>query len=342
VGPSIDQGANEEVAKWAHTVLAAEPRGPEAAEAQIACLSWTAGALAHDGQHALAESLLDRAESTLQTLAGAELWAVLRFHYAKAILSASCGRLVKATREFELALAASDEAGDARTSCGVRVELSTSWMELGQPERAEELIRRALADSKQRSLATIEGFTLPALANVMIRTGRLDEAEPPLAETVELGNKAGSNWVLGLASLVWSALSYARHDWAEAERKARDAVKCFRGNRGPLPAALSALARALLAQGKTAEAFEAAREATDILEELGGTEFFESFVRLMIAETAMAVGDRSRARDAIGAARDRILQMAEQIAARDIRASFLSVAENARTLELAKAWAEAS
>jgi hypothetical protein len=64
---------------------------------------------------------------------------------------------------------------------------------------------------------------------------------------------------------------------------------------------------------------------------------------LTSAEAAMAVGDEDGARAAIRAARDRIVYQAEQIKSPEIRASFLSkVAENARTLELARAWGAAT
>jgi tetratricopeptide (TPR) repeat protein len=341
VGVLADQATRDEMVSFAKAALDATPLSPDAVEAQVACLSWTAGALTHDGHNALAVSLMERASTSFAALSAPNLWAVLRFHWAKAILHAALGNVMEAIEQFELALRACDEAGDTRNGCAIRVELSTNWTEVGQPERAEPLVRRALADAKQRSLGLIESFTLPALANVMIGQGRLDEAEAPLAEALEIATKAGSTWSLGLIHFVASTLAHARGNWAESERHARSATEYC--SRSPRPAALSSLARALLAQGRKAEAFEASQRATALLDELGSTEFFESFVRLMTAETRMAVGDEAGARLAIAAAQDRIVARAKRITATEFRESFLSrVADNARTLELATSWGELS
>jgi hypothetical protein len=102
------------------------------------------------------------------------------------------------------------------------------------------------------------------------------------------------------------------------------------------PTLLADLARILLAQGRAHEALIAAREAHDLLETLGGVEEGESLVRLMVAEALLANGERDAARDAIRAARERVLARAEKITDAEWRTSFLeNLPENARTLALA-------
>jgi ATP/maltotriose-dependent transcriptional regulator MalT len=246
---------------------------------------------------------------------------------------------MQAMPQLELALEAADEAGDVRTACNIRVELGYNWTEMGDPERAEGLIRRVLVDVKERSLATIEAFTLTNLGNILICLGRLDEAKSTLKRSLELADKQGSVWTTGLANFVFSTLAFVSGDFTESEHRARTAAENLRTSPGPRIGALSALARALLAQGRTAEAFDAALEAATLLETVSNTEFGESLVRLMNAETKMGIGDASGALVAIGAARDRLLERADKIADSGVRSSFLSrVADNARTLELARAW----
>jgi len=339
VAPAAEQCLIDEVQEWAKKALSAAPTTQQAAEAQLACLSWYGGALAHNGQPALAAALLERAETTLTGLPRREPWVALRFHYAKAIQLASAADHISAIQELELGLEAAEQAGDARTACSMRGDLAVNWIEMGDIERAEELLRRVLADAKERSLAAVEAFTLPDLGQILVRSGRLEEARSVLAHALTLAEKQGSAWVSGLANFSLSELAYVSGNIAESERCARSAADSLRTSPAWYVAALSAMARALLAQGRTGEAFDASREATALLEELGNTRFCESLVRLMAVETRMAMGDEIGARAAIRTASDRLLQRANRINDSRIRANFLTgVAENARTLQLAKEW----
>jgi hypothetical protein len=101
--------------------------------------------------------------------------------------------------------------------------------------------------------------------------------------------------------------------------------------------ALAALASALLGQGRAVEALASAREATALLESLGGIEEFESLVSVALVEALVAAGEIAEARKAAAAARARL--DARSIAIQDgaRRASFLGrVPENARIVELCR------
>jgi hypothetical protein len=100
--------------------------------------------------------------------------------------------------------------------------------------------------------------------------------------------------------------------------------------------ALGVLARALLADGASAEALAVAREAHRALVELGAVEEGESLVHLAHAESLLVEGCEAQGEEALGAARDRLLERAAAIGDAALRASFLeNVPENARTIELA-------
>jgi eukaryotic-like serine/threonine-protein kinase len=115
-------------------------------------------------------------------------------------------------------------------------------------------------------------------------------------------------------------------------------------NTPPLRApAMAVLARALigLGPGHAAEALDAAREALSTLESLDAIEEGESLVRLTYAEALAAAGDAAAAAAAIARARDSVFARAEGLRDPARRSRFLrDVPENARTVELARAWLE--
>jgi tetratricopeptide (TPR) repeat protein len=210
---------------------------------------------------------------------------------------------------------------------------------VGDYQRAELLLQQTLIDAKRRSLATVETFTLPDLGNALVGLGRLDEAREVLEEALRLAKYQGSTWGAALGHLFFSMLALVSGDLVGAEVHARSAAENAVTVPAPRSAALAALARALLAQGRNAEAFEHAQEAKALLDALGSSKYCESLVRLMNAETRMATGDDAGARAAIGTARDRLLERAGRITDAGMRTSFLTrVPDNVRTLELARDW----
>ncbi|HWO20542.1 MAG TPA: protein kinase [Kofleriaceae bacterium] len=106
------------------------------------------------------------------------------------------------------------------------------------------------------------------------------------------------------------------------------------------PGARATLAAIHLAQGRAVEALAAAEIAVARNAAMGGCGMFRgAFVRLAHAEALHATGAHEAARRAIAAARDRLFAIAGRIADPAYRQSFLEeVPENARTLELARAW----
>ena len=78
-----------------------------------------------------------------------------------------------------------------------------------------------------------------------------------------------------------------------------------------------------------------------LLEACGVTEEGVSLLYLVHAEALLATGDRASARAAIGAAREKLLSRSLKIGDPGLRATFLErIAENARTLALARAWVD--
>ncbi len=106
------------------------------------------------------------------------------------------------------------------------------------------------------------------------------------------------------------------------------------------PGVLGTLAWLHLAQGRAEEALAAAEDAIARGAAMGGYGVFRgAFVRLAHAEAQHAAGAHDAARRTIAGARARLLAIADRIPDPAYRRSFLEdVPENARTLELARAW----
>jgi hypothetical protein len=103
--------------------------------------------------------------------------------------------------------------------------------------------------------------------------------------------------------------------------------------------ALAARAHAQLALGDRAAAVADAEASVALLDELGEIDEGETIVRLVYAEALYENGEHIAARAAIERARDRVLALGNKIADPVLRETCLTrVPENARTLELARAW----
>ncbi len=102
---------------------------------------------------------------------------------------------------------------------------------------------------------------------------------------------------------------------------------------------LAILASVLLKNGRADRADNAAREAIQLLDALGGVEEGEAFIRLTFAESREALGDLAAAREAIQTARVRILERTAMIQDAQWKDTFVEqVRENVRTMELYRMW----
>ena len=139
----------------------------------------------------------------------------------------------------------------------------------------------------------------------------------------------------GVARTYLAKIALLSSDNPTAEREARAAVDLLHVAPGLKAGAEAVLARALLRQGRDAEALEAASSAHDTLEVLGALEEGESLVRLVYAEALGRAGTPEDYEHAVAWARERLLARARRISDSSWRDRFLhNVPDNARTLEL--------
>jgi hypothetical protein len=207
---------------------------------------------------------------------------------------------------------------------------------LGQPAPAERTLEAvAAADVSLGMASSLRRF---GLAWLYADRGALDQARALAAELGEYGRAQQLPMAEGRGRWVLAEVLRRTGELDAAEREILPAL----GMAVPLerPGALATLAAIRLAQGRAAQALAVAGEAMGGCAEMGGCGMFRgAFVRLVHAEALRATGAHAAARRAIAAARARLLEIAGRIADPSRWASFRErVPENARTLELARAW----
>jgi tetratricopeptide (TPR) repeat protein len=177
------------------------------------------------------------------------------------------------------------------------------------------------------------------LGIALARLGALDEGAQLVLEALEAFRRHGSRHMEAGAQVYLVSIHRLSGRLEEALAAAEAALEIAPREPAVRASALGALARARLDLGQPRPALSAAREAVKLVQQIGGVEEGESGIRLAYAEALWAVGQKRRAKKAIEAARDRLLERAERITHPAWRASFLErVPENARTLELYATW----
>jgi tetratricopeptide (TPR) repeat protein len=330
------QGKYPDVSRWAN-VASATRASVEARDAQLGCLIRAAGYLLPGGRYEASDAILERVAAETDGFATLQPAAAAKVHSVRALRALHFGDQPAAIALYEQAILAATAAGDARTAADLHGNLASTWADLGQFDQAEARLRQGLAEAERLELVYIRVWALLNLGTVLTAIGRLDEARRAITVAAEFGRRQGDQRLEGGSLMYLSTISYLSGDMPDAEHRARMASEIVPT---PLqPAALAALARAVLAQGRVDEALRHARKANELLAAIGHVEDYESLVRLVLPEALYAAGDMQAAREALRAAHDRLLERASKIASPDWRDSFLTrLRDNARTVRLAKDW----
>jgi predicted ATPase len=309
---------------------------PEVLPQAFASTSQAARQLFYAGRYPLAERLIvwmdEHAGSAKNPAVRASIHAA---HAVRALCSGDPSAYVEA---MDRAAKACDEAGDLRRACMERVNIGGVMMELGAYAEAVRALQDGLEVAQQLGIHTVVSAAKCNLGLALARQGRIEEAIRIEREAIEMCVAQSERRMEG-ASLIYLATIHAlAGDLEAAEREARRAVEVLSVAPPAKACALATLASALLARGLVAPALEHAEEAMALLDQLGTIEEGESLVRLVHAQALHEAGRTSAAQTAIAAARERLLFRATKISDRCRRDSFLALPENARTIELARAW----
>jgi tetratricopeptide (TPR) repeat protein len=329
------QAAIERVEALIGPVLTAAPV-PEGPSAQILALSEIAIFLTFAGRYVDVDPLLADITRLAAGPGEVEASALAHLREAHAVRATVAGDLGAGLDGFRAAISLREHAGDRRNAAISRSNLGFVLAELGDFSGAEDALRAVLQTSERMEITEVYNMTRHNLGRVLGFRGGLAEAHAVEQRLLE-EYRAGDPRFVGAVHNYLAQIELLAGDLAAAEGEARTAVEALAAT-PPLRAyALAVLARALLRQGRTDEAFEAAREAYAQLEADGSLEEGEAAVRLVYAETLAARGSPELGA-ILTAACDRLLSRAAKISDPSWRERFLTaVPDNARTLTLAVA-----
>ncbi|MDB4946299.1 MAG: Adenylate cyclase [Labilithrix sp.] len=267
--------------------------------------------------------------------------SVAHVYRTRAYRAHVAGDAASALSLYNVAITNFEEAGDTRAACKYLVSAAAACIELGAYGDAERALADALASSERMGLSGVTALGWHHLAMLQARLGDLPAALMRSDAAVEAFVAQGDKQMEGAARLYRAVFFTMDAQLERAERETQSVLEAFRLTQPLRAYALAVLARIRLTGPVPGAAEAPAREATEVLDALGGIEEGESYVRLAFAEALDAAGDRDAAREAIATARVRIMERAAMIHDLAWKESFLTrVRENARSLELATAWRE--
>jgi tetratricopeptide (TPR) repeat protein len=305
-------------------------------EAHLVASVRTAVQLLFVGKAELAESILaevqeaGRATTNVATLA----W-LYRGRAMRALYHGAIGEHLALVEKTAAYLA---ELGDFRNACLNQSNLAAACLEVGAYPRAETVLTEVLEVSERLGIHHVTPVAEQNLCMALAHQGRLGEARVMAQTALDEAQRHGDQRVTGGAHAYHAIVLKLQGDLGAAEDSARQAVALLAVAPPLRTFALTVLADGLLAQGRVAEAATCAEEAMEELVSGGGIEEGEFLLRLVHAQVRWALGDRAAARSSLRRAKERIQTVTDRIDDPDLRASFLAIAEVARTLELERRW----
>ncbi|WP_437806873.1 protein kinase domain-containing protein [Sorangium sp. So ce1078] len=328
----------DDIERW--TIAAADtPAVDSAQRVKLICVADGAAVLILGGRYAEGSALVETAERALARAENQDPEVVAHIHQARAYVAMCAGDLSAGVSGLAAAVLAIEQAGDHRNTCNMRANLGVGYAELGDFERAESMLRAALAEADRMHLHDARFAAEMNLAQVLACRGHLADARTLAESAATLSGRAGVLRTELIARCYLAKIALAGGDLDVAEREARAAVALAPSAPTIAVQASAVLARALLGLGRTDEAMRAAAEASAQLAKFGTLEEGESLVRLTYAEALAASGRHAEATAAIASARAALLARAEKLSDPTWRERFLrDVPDNARTLELARQW----
>ncbi|WP_437821533.1 serine/threonine-protein kinase [Sorangium sp. So ce1078] len=313
-------------------LLAVEP-DPEAAGSFAAMLFQSYAMLLRGAAHAeAAEAYLGRLGQLDEALGGQDTgvsaWSRLARALEAEIRRQDPWAAYVLRRE---AMAAFEAAGDRPNAMQASTHVAGAYGVFGAYGAADEMLRALLPEG-----AGAENFNRQSarMQRAIARASRGAHGEA-LADCLELLRAPLGPVIEVPARLTLARVLCARGDLDAAEREARAVLARTRTGALEQGWALSELARVRLAQGRAAEAAALAREATAHQEAHGIEPLAADDLPLVHVEALRAAGALAEAREALSAARERLLARADRIQDPALRRSYLeAVPANVRLLDL--------
>ncbi|MBX3199515.1 MAG: protein kinase [Labilithrix sp.] len=257
--------------------------------------------------------------------------------------------VVRASWEGELeraAVLAEDAArcfellGDARNAARQLQSAGWALSELGAYATAESVLVEARDAAERLGLATTVNDAKLRLGHLYVRTNRPRDAVATTEEVIASYAAQRDRVGEGRARAYLAGVHYFANDHDSAEAEELRALPLLEHSPPYRAALLAFMTLTLLHKGASADAiFDAASEAMRLFEQVGGVGEGEALIRVAYAEALHARGDVEGAKQAIAAARDRLLARASKIKNPEHKRAFLGVVrEHTRTLARAGEW----
>jgi tetratricopeptide (TPR) repeat protein len=310
------------------------PAAPELLNPWLHCVESATAYLAVGGDNEIRDRTLALLEENKERL---EPLLVGRMGNMRAQVARNKGKPAEAIAGDRRAVDYYESLGHKRAACEALGNLGVSLLEVGQFEKAEACLRQVLATAQKINLKFMVGGACTNLTSVLAYQGSLDEARAVGQQALTVTIAQNDRRFQGYAEAYLSVAEYLAGDHIRAEHYARAALTTWETVLSVRPFAIALLARALLAQGRQAEALRSARDAYAQLESLGVVDDGEATIRLALAECLIATGDAPAAQGVLDRAASRILASAEAIEDPASRESFLTrIPEHRHILELAR------
>jgi tetratricopeptide (TPR) repeat protein len=310
---------------------------PGAEQTRLVALARSAPVLISLGEYDLADVLLADLDQALAALPRPDptlgAW-VATARATRALVAQDHGTYL---RLREVALDGFERAGNPRSACNQRVCVGYAHLVLGAYAEAEASLRDALAEAERLNLPGVIAAARQNLGLAIGLQGRVDEALLVERAALAAFQAQKYARMEGASRIYVAVMMLRGGKLDEAEHEARTAVEVLATSPPFRAFALGTLAATLLASGRVEQAHAAATEAHAVLTELGAIEEGEAAVRLVYARALEAKGLLPEARAAFAAAREHLLAQAARIRDDELRQSFLDrVPEHAETLALAR------
>ncbi len=309
----------------------------DARPAWIACLVSGAEGLLQAGRNTIVEAVLGDI-APFET--GLPPGLAARVESLKARLALRSGQRTRAVAGFQAALRLFESSADVRRMAEMLTAIGAALGEVGVLEEAEPRLVAALATAERLDLQSVTPSVLLSLSLVRAHLGRLDDAFATADRARGIARQQRDRRLEGSAELGLATVTHLAAKHADSAAHATAAVGLLQEVPSLLPAAVAALARALLAQGRLPEALPKAREA-NALADAGGRVIDdgegEGMIRLILVECLFASGDEAGAREALRKAFHRLKEKAAAIDKPEWCAAFLKrLPDHARIMDLAR------
>ena len=303
-------------------------RAGEARRERVVALSIVASELLLVGHIDQAKRLLDRVEELRDAWSSDGVAAAWRLR-ARAIAALVGGDSVEALALMRASTVQMEELGARRDLASGLTNMGFLETMVGRFAEAETILRRAGALAAELGAVRITTVATQNLALALFYGGNPTEALHTAKQAEQLARAQDSVRLAGAALVYQARALLALERPVEAHAAATRAVELLTAMPPTLAYAQAALADAALARADLIAATAAATHAERLLDELGAIEEGDAYVRLVLARTRLATGDRADARRIVIAAIARIDAAARGLSDPDARASFAAVPEHA-------------